>query len=413
VPQFRSIAEILREVVSKPEMNSLSNLEFPAPERRGAFAGNRDPQSGISTLTSVAARALLALFDGKEMLFSRRIRLNGRGFHREGVSARRSVAALLGLQRLTDSGEWQPFNLETIHAAILQDTRWVKGIGDLGLLVRLAAECGRPDRVASVATEFDFANALTAFPDAREARTTDLAFFLAGISHARLACPSNLPDVTDAAVDAYRLLEANQGTGGIFAHAGQPGFLQQPYSNRFGTFADQAHAIYALATFARAFEIEEPLADALNCANAVRDLQGELGQWWFLYDKRTSKVVNRYPVWSMHQDGLAPMALLALEEATGPSFDEAIQKGLAWVEGRNELGVNLHDMEHGTIWDSIEPKSRIRKAAMSLLGSDNPGEKLQIRYEARPDHLGWLLYAFARFGIAKGATGVRVAAAGG
>jgi hypothetical protein len=106
------------------------------------------------------------------------------------------------------------------------------------------------------------------------------------------------------------------------------------------------------------------------------------------------------------------MALLALEEATGPSFDEAIQKGLAWVEGRNELGVDLHDREHGTIWDSIEPKSRIRKAAMSLLGSDNPGEKLQIRYEARPDHLGWLLYAFARFGIAKGSTGVRVAAAG-
>jgi hypothetical protein len=401
--------------VSKPEIHSQSNLEVPfALERNGVLSSNRDSRLENSALTSVAARALLALFNGKEMLFSQRIRLSERGFRREGVSARRTVVALLGLHRLAESGEQQPFDLEAIQAAVFQDESWVKGVGDLGLLVRLAAEC-RPDRLARIASEFDFANALTAFPDGREARTTDLAFFLAGISHAQLACPGVLPDFTDVAVDTYHMLEANQGTGGIFAHAGQPGFLQQPYSNRFGTFADQAHAIYALATFARAFEIEEPLADALNCANAVRDLQGELGQWWFLYDKRTSQVVNRYPVRSMHQDGLAPMALLALEEATGQSFDQAIQRGLAWVEAANELGVDLRDREHGTIWDSIEPRSRIRQAAMNLVRSaDRPHrERFHIRCEARPDHLGWLLYAFSRFGIATGASGARVAAAGG
>ena len=80
------------------------------------------------------------------------------------------------------------------------------------------------------------------------------------------------------------------------------------------------HAIYALMTFARAFDIEEPLADALICANAIRALQGDKGQWWFLYDKRSSQVVNRYPVCSIYQNGMAPMALLALARGNRTKF---------------------------------------------------------------------------------------------
>ena len=364
-------------------------------------------------LKTVAAKALLALLDGRETLFSRRITLCERGFRRDPVSPSRSLIALLGLRHLAASGQPQPFDLGSIQDAVFRDKRWVKSLGDLGILIRFTAECS-PDNLGSIANEFDLENALNSFSDGREAHTSGLACFLAGISHIRSACPDFQPDLTDVAVDTYRSLKENQGAGGIFAHAGHPGFLQQPYSNRFGTFADQAHAIYALATFARAFDIDEPLADALSCANAVRDLQGELGQWWFLYDKRTSQVVNRYPVRSMYQDGLAPMALLALEEVTGPTFDAAIQKGLAWVEGANELRTDLRDQMHGTIWDSIEPRSGVW-AAMSLVGraGRSYSERLGIRYEASPDHLGWLLYAFARFHISAAPVGARVAAAGG
>jgi hypothetical protein len=350
----------------------------------------------------MAAQALLALLDGSEVLFSRRITLRDRGFRREPVSQRHTVVALLGLRQFADSGRTQPFDLEAIQEAVFQDRRWVKGIGDLGILIRFAAECS-PSRLIALANGFDLANALSNFPDGREAHTSELASFLAGISHAKLASPDLLPDLTDVAVDTYRLLRDNQGPGGIFAHAGVPGFLQQPFSNRFGTFADQAHAIYALTTFARAFEIEEPLADALNCANAIRALQGEKGEWWFLYDKRSCQVVNHYPIRSVYQDGMAPMALMALEEATGQRFDEAIISGLSWIAGANELGVDLRDFEHGTIWDSIEPRSRIasmREVALNLAyrRTETHAENLQVRFEARPDHFGWLLYALSRFG---------------
>jgi hypothetical protein len=382
-------------------MNPQSNFGPSSFQVRNSVSSAcRVSKPEFSALKSLAAKALLALFDGAEMLFSRRITLRERGFRREAGSPRRTVIALLGLQCLAGSGERQPFDLQSIEKAVFQDKNWIRGIGDLGFLVQFAAEYN-PDRLASLADHFDFATALESFPDGREARTAALSSFLAGISHAKLSRPDLLPDLTDAAVDTYRLLQDNQGRGGIFAHVGLPGLLHQPFSNRFGTIADQMHAIYALTTFARAFEIEEPLADALNCANAIRALQGDKGQWWFLYDKRSCEVVNRYPVCSIYQDGMAPMALLALAEATGQNFDDAIYCGLSWVAGANELSVDLRDWQHGIIWDSIEPRSRITNFCEHTLNIVHNSEKsrhddLRIRFEARPDHFGWLLYALTR-----------------
>ena len=383
-------------------MNPKTKLEptsFPA--RHGVSSVGYVPRLDVPTLKNMAARALLALFDGTEMLFSRRIILRERGFRKEPASPRRTVIALLGLQSLADSGHRQPFDLASIENAVFRDRRWVKGIGDLGVLVQFAAE-HNPERLASLTHDFDFATALENFPDGREARTAALSCFLAGISHVKLSCPDSLPDLTDAAVNAYHLLEENQGPGGIFAHAGLPGILQQPFSNRFGSIEDQMHAIYALTTFARAFEIEEPLADALNCGNTIRALQGGKGQWWFLYDKRSPRVVYRYPVCSIYQNGMAPLALLALAEATGQKFDDAICSGLSWVAGANELGVDLRDWQHGIIWDSIEPRSRITnfcEHALNFVQSScrSDDHNLRIRFEARPDHFGWLLYALTGF----------------
>jgi hypothetical protein len=205
------------------------------------------------------------------------------------------------------------------------------------------------------------------------------------------------------------LLQDNQSDGGLFGHATFPRFPQQTFWNRFGTFADQIYAIYALTTFARAFQIEEPLGSALGCANVVRTLQGEMGQWWFLYDKRACRVVNRYPVLSLHQYGIAPFGFLALEEATSQSFHGSIYKGLSWAAGGNEIGDDLGNRDRDLIWDSIEPRSRMAnywEAALSLINTSRQPqpESLRIRYAARPDRFGWLLYAFGRFGLPKSGT---------
>lgn len=375
----------------------------------------RGLQLRIPGLNALALRSLVSLFEGKENLFSRRATLTRGGFHREATSRKRTIIALLGLQRLSESGVTIPFDVASIRDVVLRDTSWVKSVGDLGLLTWLTAAYV-PERLEILLHEFDFGSALESYWDGRQARTKGLAWFLSGIAHARLAGPGTLPNVTDVAVDAYHLLQDNQGEGGIFGYAAFPRFVPKTFYNRFGNFADQMYAIYALATFARAFQIDEPLVSALACANSVRALQGEMGQWWFLYDKRTCRVVNRYPVMSLHQDGIAPVGLLALREATDQSFHESIYKGLSWVAGANELGDDLRNLDHGLIWDCMESKSQIANYWEATLSLSNivrrrRPESLRIRFEVRPDHLGWLLYAFGSLGLPNPAIAARAATA--
>jgi hypothetical protein len=392
-----------REILSGIGSSARALLSKLDAEERTSLRPDFESQADVRGLNSLAVRSLVLLFNEKEQLFSNRAILTDDGFHWDETSRKRTLIALLGLHRLVEAGGTQPFDLGLIREAVLRDRRWVTNAGNLGLLTWFVAVCA-PDRLETVFREFDIENALASYADGRQARTTGVSWLLAGIAHARLARPESLPDLTDLAVDCYHLLKDNQGENGIFGHAGLPGFPRETLYSRLGTFSDQIHAIYALSTFARAFQIEEPLESALDCANSVCALQGDLGQWWFLYDKRTSRVVNRYPVFSAHQDGTAPCGLLALEEATGRSFHKAIFKGLSWIAGTNELGNDLRDGDRAFIWDSIGRSGRIGKYWDAALGFLIPSREtdargLGIHYEARTDHFGWLLYAFGRYGL--------------
>jgi hypothetical protein len=368
----------------------------------------------IPSLNALAMRSLALLFQEKKRLFSRRITMTEEGLYQEEISPKRTIIALLGLHRVAESGVVSAFDVASICDAVLDDTSWVKSLGDLGLLTWFTAECF-PGRLAALFDEFDFGKALDAYSDGRQGCTVGLSWFLTGMARARLADDGAVPDLTDIAVDAFHLLQDNQGESGIFGYAQLSRFLSRTFWSRFGTFADQVYAIYALTTFAKAFQIEEPLASALACANSIRTLQGEKGQWWSLYDKRTCRVVNRYPVMSLHQNGTAPLAFFAVGEITGQNFYDSIYRGLSWVTGANELSNDLRNLDQGLIWDSIGLRKRISnywEGALSYMNGSSwaPTRTLRIRYEARPDHFGWLLYAFGGFGLPKG---VAKAAVGG
>jgi hypothetical protein len=167
-----------------------------------------------------------------------------------------------------------------------------------------------------------------------------------------------------------------------------------------GSFADQVYPIYALARFAQAYRSPEALETARECAQTICRLQGPLGQWWWHYDSANGRVVGRYPVYSVHQDGMAPMALFALGENLGTDYSPWILRGLNWISGENEVKQNLRETSAGVIWRSVfrKPSERYWEEAIGLLGfggNDKPPSDLAIRFECRPYHLGWLLYAFA------------------
>jgi hypothetical protein len=205
----------------------------------------------------------------------------------------------------------------------------------------------------------------------------------------------------DQARHTWHMLVRNQSTHGLFGHCARTRTLQGRMRGRIGSFADQVYPIYALTRFAQAFDEPAALAQATSCADAICQAQGPMGQWWWHYDASTGHVFQRYPVYAVHQEGMAPMALFALGEATGRDFGGAIGNGLAWIGGANELHRDLRDDASSVVWRDIARRNALRAYARELWGylrSDGgavSADDLSLNCECRPYELGWLLYAYA------------------
>ncbi len=355
----------------------------------------------IRELNSLAARGLVSMFDAEKQLFCHRLVRTDRGLVRESLSPRYTIMTLLGLREFERNGGSTPFDTQGLYESFARDTRWIRGAGDLGLMVWLIATFA-PDQLGSFFRGVKLEAALDRYTDAREVRTTELAWFLAGLAHAAMASRKTAAELTDLAVETYHRMEQNQGEHGFFGHLAEEKSLGGILRGRIGSFADQIYPIYAMSKFATAFNVEEALGSALSCASAICSAQGTLGQWWWLYDSRAGRTLSRYPVYSVHQHGMAPMGLFALEQATGKSFEENIDRGLSWVHGSNELGVDMRDLAQNLIWRCILPRNKWTmywETAMRLIGP--PKERasavpLHVLFEERPYELGWLLYAFAK-----------------
>jgi hypothetical protein len=361
-------------------------------------------QPDICELNRMSVQGLVPMFDAKRQLFCYRLVRTSQGMVSEGLSPRYSIMTLLGLRELERTGAQTPFDTSAIFNSFSQDMTWIQGAGDLGLFIWLTAVFA-PDQLDSLFRRCNLETALVRYVDAREARTMELAWFLSGLAHAALASPGKQSELSGLADKTFRLLEKNQGKSGYFGHLSTskslPGFLR----GRIGSFADQVYPIYALSKYAVAFHLEAPSKLALNCANAICEAQGKLGQWWWLYDSRSGHIASKYHIYSVHQQGMAPMALIAAEEATGQSFQEPIYKGLRWIYGANELGEDMRDLSTNLIWRCIYPEQaygKYRNVFRSMVGlpsAEFSAADLRILYEDRPYELGWLLYAFGRFGV--------------
>jgi len=204
---------------------------------------------------------------------------------------------------------------------------------------------------------------------------------------------------------ADQLMSRRSPASGLFAHA--PATARgSRLRGHVCCFADWVYPVQALAHFYALTGDERAREAACKAARVMCSLQGDAGQWWWHFDVRTARVVERYPVYAVHQDGMAPMALFDLEETCAVSHRAAIDRGMAWLYRPAESGTSLIDEPAGVIWRKVARKepgklSRSLQAAASRLHSGfrvplldtlfPPGE---IDFECRPYHLGWLLHAW-------------------
>jgi hypothetical protein len=382
-------------------MSTSAPLNSPTSRTSVPLQPGAVPLCNVPELISLATRGLVAMFDADKQLFCHRLLRTEHGIVREGLSPRYTIMTLLGLREVERAGLDSPFDAQAIYACFTRDTKWIQGIGDLGLLIWLTAAFD-PERLEGLFSTFNCETALDRYSDAQEARTMELAWFLAGLAHAAETSPKLASSLKELAVKTYRRIEKNQGEPGLFGHMSTMNSLVGRLRGRTGSFADQVYPIYGMSKFAKAFHMEEPLGHALECATAICDAQGSSGQWWWLYDSRSGRVSSRYPVYSVHQHGMAPMGLLAVEGATGQNFTRFIDKGLRWIYGANELGVDMRDSAQNLIWRCVLPRNRHVKywdIASSIVRSprqDKPVGSLTILYEQRPYEFGWLLFALAK-----------------
>jgi hypothetical protein len=386
--------------------------------------GSVDLRAFLERLSQVSVRGLTGMFDQTSRTFPqtvRRISSSERPVA-EGMNVRYTAVAALGLSR------WEPeVRREVLQGQDVADL--VPGVlglalagrdqGALALAVWAAVEVGEAvprdavsgdavveeeRTVRAVDRLLDGVGAGAAVPTVDHAWT--VVALLGAARTARLADQVGGADhLHRTAEQAARRLMAAQGTGGLFPHC-LPAARLSRIRSHVGCFADQVYPVQALARFAAAAGDRQALEASARCAERIVALQGHRGQWWWHYDWRHATVVEGYPVYSVHQHAMAPMALLELREAGGPDLRSAVASGLGWLVERPESPDDLVADDLGVIWRKIgrrEPRKAVRtiraattaaRPQLHLGWLDAVFPPGPVDRECRPYELGWLAYAW-------------------
>jgi hypothetical protein len=317
-----------------------------------------------------------------------------------GRSLRYTFMVLLGVNGLATSQQRHLLGGRTAAEWATETMRrhTVGGLGDAGLQAWMAAELGVDTRGALR----DVWRWISRLDDAPN---VEVAWALTGLC---ALMQRGAPVAREIDSVRARLLRAHHAGSGLFAPV--RGGRLRGFRDHVGSFADQVYPIQALARHHVVTGDPASLAIAEATASRICALQGREGQWWWHYDVRTGQVVERYPVYSVHQDAMAPMALFDLAEAGGTDRGAAIRKGVEWLADPAETWRPLIDVDAGLIWRKVargdpakvvrsvravhtrvRPRVRPRTRATLIERWFPPGV---VDYETRPYHLGWLLYAW-------------------
>ncbi len=319
-----------------------------------------------------------------------------------GFSRRYSLIVLLGLQQAEAAGLATGVDLDELFARCLDQPQDLTA-GDLGLA--LLAD-SRRNGEATVALTARVDELIPGREGLESLVGMEVAWLLVGLA-------ASIRHHPGAALDVDRIsdhIRHHYAPSGLAEHGGSSR-LRRGLPN----FATEIYLVWALARVARLRLGIDPSAaqQAERLANRLLAAQRADGAWPWLYDARTARVVEDYEIYTVHQDAMAPMALLELTEVTGDErYAAAARRGLAWSRGANELGVDLHDHEARFAHRSIRrPKHRSRVAlgvsAATNVGFGQPvrlaATKLEVNQTCRPYHLGWILEAWAgRDGTGRG-----------
>ncbi len=355
---------------------------------------NSDHRNTIERrLLGVAKRGIKDHYDEKTALFNR-IR-TGEGFSRESskLLLLHSLISLIGIGRHNaPAGIDFKRSLDRVVECSKAGS-WEIRVG--ALLIWLLAQQKDPRTLDTAA--------LIRKSRVRRAGTMETAWLVTGLSLAydftgRAAAGRALRFALDVLYTRF----VNE--SGLFLHRHRDA-ASWDYRYHIGNFADQIYAVYALTHAAGVLKEEKSLRMAERCAQKLITLQGNMGQWWWHYNAPRGTVLQKYPVYSVHQDAMAPFALEALSRATGSDYTVAAQKGMEWIAGNNELREQMVAPSGNFVKRGIERIKPMKYLCRLFVlptyfnsdaappGSFDHPSLLRVMDWEYSYHLGWLLYA--------------------
>jgi hypothetical protein len=379
----------------------------------------------LHRLSLLSVRGLATMYDARSRSFPHTLR-GSFGDHppvTRGMSVRYTAIAALGLSRTDPSTARDVLGGQDVSVLVpgtLGLALAGRDPGALALSVWAALEVGtssgdevlrdQRERLSRALDRLvEHAHAAVPTPTVEYAWTL-MALLAARESLLVAELPGGAEQFAEEADRAARRLLVAQAPTGLFPHSLPPDRLGR-FRAHVACFPDQAYSIQALVQYAAVTGDRAALDAASRCADRLAALQGEQGQWWWHYDWAKGSAVEGYPVYSVHQHGLAPMALLELWEAGGADHRAAVARGLGWLVRHPETAEDLIADELGVVWRKVgrrEPSKFVRKVR-SAASARSPALRLpwldvvfppgRVDRECRPFELGWLLYAWQPEGL--------------
>lgn len=365
----------------------------------------------VCTLSAIARARLPGMIDPATGLVV--FRREGPKLVPVGTSFRYTAMVAVGLERAEKHALPVAMDRGRLLEAIGATLAGTDNSGDLGLAIWATARDQRAiaERALRLLTEFDDIHRSRGD---RNVHSTELAWVVTGLSEALSANVGIERDVRARLDRAFRVLLSHRGESGLVCFSRpRPGIAPAgPYARlraALGFFDAQVYSIVAALRRDEVVSDPEAREAARRIGAAVIAAQHPLGQWAWHYNVRTGGVVDLYPVYSVHQDAMAPMALLPLERATGLAATPAVARGVEWLFGGNELGAAMADERREVLWRSIRRRRALRSIVYPLKVASLAGlgasldlgamlarpSMLEVDRETRPYHLGLCLYAFS------------------
>ena len=313
-----------------------------------------------------------------------------------GRSLRYTLMVLLGLHKARAEGYDVPIDIERIEAALMAELGSPElAPGDFGLHLWLdeRAGHGRGEELTA---------ALQAALDADGGMAGRVGMELGWIvSGCRVTSPragTAARPLLAAALD--QLLGPNRAPSGLFRHGGEG------RRRRFPNFATQIYSVLALAQVGAAGQDDRALPAARSAAEQLLALQLPDGGWPWVFDAERGRVVERYEVYSVHQDAMAPMGLFALTEATGDArYADAATDGLALdlraqrARGEHGRARRAHRRPLDPAPPAVEQGALVRQHGGHAGHGRAPSRAasrflLERNRTDRPYHFGWVLEAW-------------------